>query len=72
MNGVDGFNQGRVGPELCIELLQTVWDSSLRMVRRHAITILIRHGDTKGTIHQGFMSTSIIFQNYEFRVSFIH
>ena len=28
-------------------LLPTVWDSSLRMIRRHAVTILIRHrGDS--------------------------
>ena len=37
---MDGLN---VGLELRSELLSTVWDSSLRMVRRHAITILIFH-----------------------------
>ena len=38
---VDGFN---VGLELRSELLSMVWDSSLRMVRRHAITIVILPG----------------------------
>ena len=37
----DGLN---VGLELRSGLLPTVWDSSVRMVRRHAITILISHG----------------------------
>ena len=38
-----GFN---VGLELLGGLLPTVWDSSLKMVRRHAITILtFRGGD---------------------------
>ena len=36
--GLVGFN---VGLELRIGLLPTVWDSSLRMARRHAITIWI-------------------------------
>ena len=39
--GVLGFN---VGLELLSGPLPTVWGSSLRMVRRHAITILIFHG----------------------------
>ena len=33
------------GLELRSGLLPTVWDSSLKMVRRHAITILILHGE---------------------------
>ena len=32
-----------VGLEQHSGLLPTVWDSALRMVRRHAVTILIRH-----------------------------
>ena len=33
-----------VEPEQINELLPTVWFSSLRMVQRHTITVLIRHG----------------------------
>ena len=29
---------------VALELLLTVWDSSLRMIWKHAITIFIRHG----------------------------
>ena len=39
--GLGGFN---VGLEQRNGLLPTVWHSSLKMVRRRAITILIRHG----------------------------
>ena len=38
---MDGFN---VGLELRSGLLPTVWDSPLRMIQRHAITILILQG----------------------------
>ena len=33
-----------VGLKLHNGILLTVWDSSIRMIRSHAITILIRHG----------------------------
>ena len=36
-----GFN---VKLELLSVLLPTVWDSTLRIIRRHAIKIMIRHG----------------------------
>ena len=52
--GLVGFN---VGLE---QLLPTVWDSFLRMIRRHAITILIRHledGSPRGTIWMGTLRT---------------
>ena len=43
-NQMFGWLCFNVGQELQNGLLQMVWDSSLRMIRRHAITILFRPG----------------------------
>ena len=42
--GLVGLSEFNVGLKLRNGLLPMVCDSSLRMIRRHAITILILHG----------------------------